>query len=142
MAAGWNAKVIVETWSQGGLIPTSIDKERMAEKDSLAQSQGGLINGYGIEGISHIYGMFADTVAAYEIVLGDGRVVRATKDNEYSDLFYAIPWSQGTLGLLVSAEIKLIHIKEYMRLTYKPVKGSLKQVAQGYADSFTVPQRE
>ncbi|XP_074287616.1 delta(24)-sterol reductase-like isoform X2 [Silene latifolia] len=122
MAAGWNAKVIVETWSQGGLIPTSIDKERMAEKDSLAQSQ--------------------DTVAAYEIVLGDGRVVRATKDNEYSDLFYAIPWSQGTLGLLVSAEIKLIHIKEYMRLTYKPVKGSLKQVAQGYADSFTVPQRE
>ncbi|KAL0352715.1 UNVERIFIED_CONTAM: Delta(24)-sterol reductase [Sesamum angustifolium] len=62
-------------------------------------------------------------------------VVRATKDNEYSDLFYAIPWSQGTLGLLVSAEIKLIPVKEYMKLTYKPVVGNLK-LAQGYIDSF------
>ncbi|CAI9773331.1 unnamed protein product [Fraxinus pennsylvanica] len=38
-------------------------------------------------------------------------LVRATKNNEYSDLFHAIPWSQGTLGLLVAAEIKLIHIR-------------------------------
>nr|KJB78979.1 hypothetical protein B456_013G027900 [Gossypium raimondii] len=97
---------------------------------------GGLINGYGIEGSSHIYGLFSDTVVAYEIVLADGRVVRATKDNEYSDLFYAIPWSQGTLGFLVAAEIKLIPVKEYMRLTYTPVVGNLQDLAQGYMDSF------
>ncbi|CAL9146555.1 unnamed protein product [Musa hybrid cultivar] len=97
---------------------------------------GGLINGYGIEGSSHIYGLFSDTLVSLEVVLADGNVVRATKDNEYSDLFYAIPWSQGTLGLLVSAEIKLIPVKEYMRLTYKPVRGSLGELAQAYADSF------
>jgi len=115
-------------------VPMNLSLAVVAELDDL--TVGGLINGYGIEGSSHIYGLFADTVVAYEIVLADGRVVRATKDNEYSDLFYAIPWSQGTLGLLVSAEIKLIEVKEYMKLTYTPVKGNLQDLAQGYIDSF------
>ncbi|BBG94677.1 cell elongation protein / DWARF1 / DIMINUTO, partial [Prunus dulcis] len=115
-------------------VPLNLALAVVAEFDDL--TVGGLINGYGIEGSSHIYGLFSDTVVAYEIVLADGRVVRATKDNEYSDLFYAIPWSQGTLGLLVSAEIKLIPIKEYMRLTYKPVVGNLQDIAQAYSDSF------
>jgi delta24-sterol reductase len=115
-------------------VPMNLALAVVAELDDL--TVGGLINGYGIEGSSHIYGLFSDTVVAYEIVLADGRVVRATKDNEYSDLYYAIPWSQGTLGLLVSAEIKLIPIKEYMKLTYKPVVGNLKDLAQAYSDSF------
>ncbi|KAK6242497.1 hypothetical protein QUC31_013802 [Theobroma cacao] len=116
-------------------VPMNLSLAVVAELDDL--TVGGLINGYGIEGSSHIYGLFSDTVVAYEIVLADGRVVRATKDNEYSDLFYTIPWSQGTLGFLVAAEIKLIPIKEYMRLTYTPVVGNLKELAQGYMDSFT-----
>lgn len=115
-------------------VPMNLSLAVVAELDDL--TVGGLINGYGIEGSSHIYGLFSDTVVAYEIVLADGCVVRATKDNEYSDLFYAIPWSQGTLGLLVAAEIKLIPVKEYMRLTYKPVVGNIQELAQGYIDSF------
>ncbi|KAI4972985.1 hypothetical protein ZWY2020_008359 [Hordeum vulgare] len=107
--------------------PMNLSLAVVAELDDL--TVGGLINGYGIEGSSHIYGLFSDTVVALEIVLADGRIVRATKDNEYSDLFYGVPWSQGTLGFLVSAEIKLIPIKEYMRLTYTPVKGPLKELA-------------
>ncbi|KAG6524372.1 delta(24)-sterol reductase-like [Zingiber officinale] len=106
----------------------------VAELDDL--TVGGLINGYGIEGSSHIYGLFSDTIVAMEVVLADGKVVRCTKDNEYSDLFYGVPWSQGTLGFLVSAEIKLIPIKEYMRLTYAPFRGNLQEIAQAYADSF------
>lgn len=115
-------------------VPMNLSLAVVAELDDL--TVGGLINGYGIEGSSHLYGLFADTVVAYEIVLASGELVRATKDNEYSDLFYAIPWSQGTLGLLVAAEIKLIPVKEYMRLTYIPVKGDLQTLAQGYMDSF------
>uniref|UniRef100_A0A1D1XMX3 Delta(24)-sterol reductase n=1 Tax=Anthurium amnicola TaxID=1678845 RepID=A0A1D1XMX3_9ARAE len=115
-------------------VPMNLALAVVAELDDL--TVGGLINGYGIEGSSHIYGLFSDTVLAMEVVLADGCVVRATKDNEYSDLFYGIPWSQGTLGFLVSAEIRLIPIKEYMRLTYKPVRGSLNDIAQAYADSF------
>ncbi|GMH10911.1 hypothetical protein Nepgr_012752 [Nepenthes gracilis] len=121
-------------------VPMNLALAVVAELDDL--TVGGLINGYGIEGSSHIYGLFSDTVVAYEIVLAGGRVVRATRDNEYSDLYYAIPWSQGTLGLLVSAEIKLIPVKEYMRLTYTPVKGSLKDISQGYMDSFAPRDRD
>lgn len=116
-------------------VPMNLAIAVVSELDDL--TVGGLVNGYGIEGSSHIYGLFADTLVALEVILADGRVVRATKDNEYSDLFYAIPWSQGTLGLLVAAEIKLIPIKEYMRLTFQPVRGTLREMSQMYADTFT-----
>ncbi|RZR92736.1 hypothetical protein BHM03_00021091 [Ensete ventricosum] len=115
-------------------VPMNLALPVVSELNNL--TVGGLINGYGIEGSSHIYGLLSDTLVSLEAVLADREVVRATKDNEYSDLFYAVPWSQGTLGLLVSAEIKLIPIKEYMKLTYKPVRGSLRELAQAYADSF------
>nr|WEU38157.1 sterol side chain reductase [Paris polyphylla] len=115
-------------------VPMGLAIAVVSELDDL--TIGGLVNGYGIEGSSHIYGLFADTLVALEIVLADGRLVRATKDNEYSDLFYSVPWSQGTLGFLVAAEIKLIHVKPYMRLTYMPVRGSLREMTQMYADSF------
>ena len=39
---------------------------------------------------------------------------------ENSDLFYSVPWSHGTLGFLVSAEIKIIPAKKYVRLEYFP----------------------
>ncbi|KAI9079913.1 hypothetical protein K1719_038159 [Acacia pycnantha] len=58
------------------------------------------------------------------------------RDNKHSDIFHAIPWSQGTLGFLVYAEIKPIPIKENMRLTYKPVEGNLKDLAQAFIDTF------
>lgn len=121
-------------------VPMNLALAVVSEFDDL--TVGGLINGYGVEGSSHIYGLFQNTVVAMEVVLADGRVVRATKDNEYSDLFYAIPWSQGTLGLLVSAEIKLIPIKEYLKLTYRPARGNLKEIAQAYADSFAPRDRD
>ena len=53
---------------------------------------GGLINGYGVETSSHKYGLVADTATAYEVVLSSGEVVTATPDNEYADLFHAVPW--------------------------------------------------
>ncbi len=81
---------------------------------------GGLINGTGIESSSHVYGLFHEIILELEICLGDGTVVVATKDNEYSDLFHAVPWSYGTLGLLLSAKLKLIPCKEFVKLTYIP----------------------
>ncbi|KAM1529282.1 hypothetical protein ACFX1Z_018507 [Malus domestica] len=71
-------------------VPLNLAFAVVAEFDDL--TVGGLINGYGIEGSSHIYGLFSDTVVAYDFVLTDGRVVRATRDNEYFDIFYAIPY--------------------------------------------------
>lgn len=51
-------------------------------------------------------------------------------------------WSQGTLAFLVSAEIKLIPIKENMRLTYKHVRGNLSDLAMAYADSFSPSDKD
>jgi len=39
-------------------------------------------------------------------------------------LFYAVPWSYGTLGFLVAAEIRIIPAKRYVRLEYYPLKTS------------------
>ncbi len=36
------------------------------------------------------------------------------------DMFYAVPWSYGTLGFLVAAEIRIIPAKKYVRLEYQP----------------------
>jgi len=88
------------------------------EMDDL--TVGGLINGTGIESSSHKYGLFHEICTEFELMLGDGTVVVATADNEYKDLFHAIPWSYGTLALLLSAKLKLIPCKQFVKLTYTP----------------------
>lgn len=88
------------------------------EMDDL--TVGGLINGTGIESSSHHAGLFHEIVTELELLLGDGTVVVATATNEYADLFHAVPWSYGTLALLLSAKLKLIPCKKYVKLTYTP----------------------
>lgn len=68
---------------------------------------GGLVMGTGVESSSHIYGLFQHICLSYELVLADGSVVKCS-ENENSDLFYAVPWSYGTLGLLTAVEIMII----------------------------------
>ncbi|XP_071529727.1 delta(24)-sterol reductase-like [Panulirus ornatus] len=84
---------------------------------------GGLAMGVGMTTYSHKVGLYQETIVAYELVLADGSLVRATKDNEYSDLYYTLPWSHGTLGFLVALELQIIKIKPYLKLEYIPVKG-------------------
>lgn len=81
----------------------------------------------GIEGSSHKYGLFADTVVAYEILVASGEVLRCTKE-ENTDLFYAIPWSYGSLGFLMAVELEVIPCKPYMRVQYFPTD-SAKEIA-------------
>jgi len=52
---------------------------------------------------------------------------------ENSDLFYAVPWSCGTLGFLVAAEIKMIPAKKYIRLHYEPVRG-LRSICEKFTE--------
>lgn len=68
---------------------------------------GGLIMGTGVESSSHIYGLFQHICVSFELILADGSLVKCSR-NENTDLFYGIPWSHGTLGFLVAAEIKII----------------------------------
>lgn len=99
------------------LIPRGFTLEVLPELDEL--TVGGLLMGFGIESSSHIAGLFQEICVEYEVVLGDGRVVFARADNEYSDLFYALPWSYGTLGLVVGATLKIMRCEPFVRVTYK-----------------------
>mmetsp|Transcript_756 Transcript_756/g.1597 ORF Transcript_756/g.1597 Transcript_756/m.1597 type:complete len:510 (+) Transcript_756:189-1718(+) len=96
------------------------------EMDDL--TVGGLINGTGIESSSHIYGLFHEICVAFELCLGDGTIVVASEESN-SDLFHAIPWSYGTLGLLLSATLRIVPCKPYVRLTYTPFHSRAEAVA-------------
>ncbi|XP_036377811.1 delta(24)-sterol reductase [Megalops cyprinoides] len=102
----------------------------LPELDDL--TVGGLIMGTGIESSSHIYGLFQHICVAYELVLADGSLVRCTS-KENSDLFYAVPWSCGTLGFLVAAEIRIIPARAWVKMRYEPVRG-LDAICQRFAE--------
>lgn len=108
------------------LVPLGWTIPVVPELDDL--TVGGLFLGYGIESSSHNYGLFADTVLSAEVVLGDGRVVRCSKD-ENPDLFHALPWSYGAHGFLTALELPLIECKPYVRVTYRPAASHEEGVA-------------
>jgi len=84
-----------------------------------ALTVGGLINGFGIESSSHKYGLFQHICVALEIVTASGELVRCSA-TENPELFFAVPWSYGSLGFLVAAELKIIPAKKYVHLRYLP----------------------
>ena len=108
-----------------------LDDQLEATIEMKDATMGGLVMALGLTTHSHVCGLVHDTVTAYEIVAADGRLVRATADNEHADLFRALPWSHGTLGLLVALEMRVIPASSHVRLVYRPFY-SLQQ----YADEF------
>ncbi|XP_019752424.1 delta(24)-sterol reductase [Hippocampus comes] len=103
----------------------------LPELDDL--TVGGLVMGTGIESSSHIHGLFQHICVAYELVLADGSFVRCSED-ENSDLYHAVPWSCGTLGFLVAAEIKIVPAKPWVKLHYEPVRG-LDNICSRFAEA-------
>jgi delta24-sterol reductase len=83
---------------------------------------GGLFLGYGVEVSSHKYGLFCDLVRSCDVLLGDGRTVRASRE-ENTDLFHALPWSHGSLGFVVALELEIIPARAYVHVTYHPTRG-------------------
>jgi FAD/FMN-containing dehydrogenase len=79
---------------------------------------GGAVTGLGIESTSLRNGMPHESVIEMQILTGDGRVIRATKDNEYSDLYRGFPNSYGTLGYSLALTIELEQVKPYVHLRH------------------------
>lgn len=101
------------------LTPRGFALAVQPEMDDL--TVGGLCLGVGIETSSHRRGFLFETVSAYEVVLGDGRLLRATR-TEHADLFHALPWSHGTLGFLVAVELEVVRIASHVQLRYAPCR--------------------
>lgn len=83
----------------------------------------GLAFGTGMSTHSHKAGLYHETIISYEVVLADGSLVTATADNEYSDLYKALPWCHGSLGFLVALTLKIVTIKPYIKIKYTPIEG-------------------
>ncbi|MEC4889741.1 MAG: FAD-binding oxidoreductase [Nitrospira sp.] len=80
---------------------------------------GGALAGIGIESSSFKYGFVHETVLAMDILLPDGRVVSATKENEHRDLFFGFANSYGTLGYALTVTLALIPVKKFVRLRHE-----------------------
>ncbi len=79
---------------------------------------GGAVAGVGIESSSHRYGLVHDTVLELDVLLGDGRVVTCTRDNEQADLFFGFPNSYGTLGYALRVKAKVVPVRPYVHLAH------------------------
>lgn len=78
---------------------------------------GGAIMGAALESSSHRFGQVSDTCLEYEVILGNGELVKCSPEKE-ADLFYALSGSYGTLALLTSIKLRLIKAERYVHLTY------------------------
>jgi len=76
---------------------------------------GGLLMGCGIESTSWKYGMFNEICNAYELVSCTGEVLHVTPESD-KELFYTLPWSHGTHGILVAATLRIIPAKPFVKL--------------------------
>lgn len=102
------------------LLPMGWTLPVLPELDDL--TVGGLVNGFGVETSSHIYGLFQHICVSFEIVTAEGKTVHCSA-TENPELFYSIPWSHGTLGFLVAAELRIVPASRYVEVTYEPVRG-------------------
>ena len=60
-------------------------------------------------------GLYQEAVEAWEVVLGDGSVVTATRE-EHTDIFHCLPWSHGSLAFLVGLKLRIIPVKPYIHM--------------------------
>lgn len=93
------------------------------EAQALANSQGlllvdgdcptvGIVGGYlqggGSSPLASQFGLAVDSVLEWEVITADGKLVRATPENQYSDLYWALSGGGGgTFGAVLSVTVRL-----------------------------------
>ena len=110
-------EVLVDACLAHGVMPAVVPQLKTI-------TLGGALAGVGIESSSHRYGLVHNTVLEIEVLLGDGRIVACTRDNEHADLFYGFPNSYGTLGYALRVRAKVVPVKPYVHLTHLPFQDS------------------
>ncbi len=99
--------------------------------DTATVGLGGLVTGGGIGWMSRKYGLTIDHLLSAEIVLADGRVVRASK-NENQELFWAIRGGGGNFGIVTEFEFQLEPIGSV--LGGMLVLPATRETLRGFAD--------
>jgi FAD/FMN-containing dehydrogenase len=102
---------LVDAMLEHGLMPAVVPQLKSI-------TIGGAAAGVGIEASSFKYGLVHETLQELEILLPDGRVVLATPDNEYRDLFYGFPNSYGTLGYALKLKALAVPVKPCVQVSH------------------------
>ena len=80
---------------------------------------GGATAGVGIESSSFKYGFVHETILEIEVLLPDGTIAVATKDNEHKDLFFGFANSYGTLGYALKVKVTLVPVTKFVKLRHE-----------------------
>jgi FAD/FMN-containing dehydrogenase len=80
---------------------------------------GGALAGVGIEASSFRHGLVHETVNAFDVLTGDGRVVHCTPEGEHGDLFFGFPNSYGTLGYALRVHARLLAVQPFVALEHR-----------------------
>ncbi len=117
-AAGWVEAEGMVTYERlvDACLPHGVMPAVVPQLKSI--TPGGAAAGVGIEASSFRYGLVHETLLEIEVLLPDGRVVTATPDNEYADLFLGFPNSYGTLGYALKLRARAVPVKPYVHLTH------------------------
>jgi FAD/FMN-containing dehydrogenase len=79
---------------------------------------GGATTGLGIESSAFRHGLVHETVAAFEVLLADGEVLRCSPD-EHPELYYGFPNSYGSLGYATRLTVRLMPVMPFVRLRHQ-----------------------
>ncbi|CAH0018626.1 unnamed protein product [Clonostachys rhizophaga] len=75
------------------------------------------------------HGFFNDTVNSVEMILGNGDIIRASRQ-ERQDLFHGAAGVAGTLGIVTLMDVRLVEAKNLVMTTYPKVTGVSDAVAE------------
>lgn len=103
---------LVKTTLEYGLIPPVV-------MEFPGITVGGAINGATLESSSYKYGQLCDNCDEYEIILSNGKIIKASRD-QHGDIFYGISGAYGSLGLLSLIKVRLISATPYIHATFYP----------------------
>jgi FAD/FMN-containing dehydrogenase len=126
-------------WVEGGATLNDVDAAThvhgLAIPSGINSTTGigGLTLGGGLGHLTRHLGLTIDNLIAAEVVLADGRLVRASAD-EHADLFWAIRGGGGNFGIVTRFQFRLHPISTVtLGLTFWDMKHA-KQVMQWYRD--------
>jgi FAD/FMN-containing dehydrogenase len=79
---------------------------------------GGALAGVGIEATSFRHGLVHDTVASFDVLTGDGRIVTCAPDNDHRDLYAGFANSYGTLGYALRLSLRTRPVRRYVEVSH------------------------
>ncbi len=96
------------------------------EKDKIVPSLpegdnftvGGCLGGIALGSNSYSNGFFNNNVIDFDIVLGNGEIIRDVSENNNPDLYYGVGGTYGTVGIITRVKLKLIPCMPYVKVDY------------------------